>query len=545
MLCGLDILVMGPTHPSVDRLLSMIWSLLDFIPELKEQIIPCRMHRHDDSEEILKEMLRRKAAGKTTPTAMEPKAKTELTLDEKALFDFHKIYKDASNHKYQSNKEHSLRHAAIAFAKQQHEAGAKFMVSVRKEKTRELEEGATKFTEGEEETEGSYEAYSTLLSYLSDIEHEGTIPDSWLEDRKIKFLRCLTNCEREYMKSSRLCASTTNAAAGNLAQKWFGANGNGIIAIIDEASMLMDTEFGVPMQLRNWEKVHGMIVCGDYEQMRPVITTDTTYPLVNEFSRNLLTTWISRALRQGFPMHRLKESHRSHMELLEFLSQNVYGGQLGADASTVGNVMPINLKSALQVFTEAKKLTKWSQLGFNLTNPNQQTESGTSSRFNPPAVGLVIELLESLIAQHALPESTVVMTPYQAEFARILASVSDLAKRVNFPLGSMPPVLTVYGMQGQDADLIIFDTTVSGIVKAEDLGIVRDKRLSTVALTRAKLCLLVIADGKLSTLKGSKTDKKDFWDDRLQDTKAIIGQVILGIAVRADSDKSTEFRWSK
>ncbi len=121
----------------------------------------------------------------------------------------------------------------------------------------------------------------------------------------------------------------------------------------------------------------------------------------------------------------------------------------------------------------------------------EESLDGTSSRFNSGEYFILREHIYQLIesfGDHPIP-SVSIISPYreQIEYIRNELIKDELLSKV------MPiKVSTIDGFQGQEGDIIYISLVRSNPMS--DIGFLNDYRRMNVAITRAKLKLVVIGD---------------------------------------------------
>lgn len=162
---------------------------------------------------------------------------------------------------------------------------------------------------------------------------------------------------------------------------------------------------------------------------------------------------MERLMTIGVESTRLLVQHRMHPEILRFPNEHFYGGSLttGPIASVDRDLVPYSV-----ILSEGDEDAVY-------TSYENVEEAKRAVR---EAIKLTNQGLE-----------VVLLTPYQAQVRRLLAS------------GSGIPVLTVDASQGKE-----WDAVVLSCVRSSAQGFWSDERRLTVALTRAKHALRVIVN---------------------------------------------------
>src|SRR5690606_8133327 len=176
----------------------------------------------------------------------------------------------------------------------------------------------------------------------------------------------------------------------------------------------------------------------------------------------------------------LQVQYRMHEYIMQFSSKYFYEDQLIAHESVRNRTLPGEEKPVEFIDTAG--------CGYNEA---QDTE--TLSRYNDEEGQLLIRQVEKLITQFGVEGwtySTGIITPYSAQVERLrkLVESSEL-------LAGIQPFLTINtvdAFQGQERDVIAIS-----LVRSNDkgeVGFLGDIRRINVAMTRAKMKLIIIGD---------------------------------------------------
>ena len=175
----------------------------------------------------------------------------------------------------------------------------------------------------------------------------------------------------------------------------------------------------------------------------------------------------------------LKMQYRMHEQIMRFSSNEFYHGQMEA-APTVSH------RSILDYDTPIL----WIESG------GVEGRGGGSSLFNKEEAVLSIQTLEAYVekigrARYQDERLDVgIITPYrlQAQYLRSLLKKSETLR----PIRSTITVNTVDGFQGQERDIIIISLVRSN--EHGQIGFLNDLRRMNVAMTRARMKLIIIGD---------------------------------------------------
>jgi hypothetical protein len=219
-------------------------------------------------------------------------------------------------------------------------------------------------------------------------------------------------------------------------------------AVVDEASQVIE-----PALWLLATRVKRMILAGDPCQLGPVVVgRDPT------LERSLL----ARLVAEGFPFPMLTEQYRMNDELLA-LCAPTYGGRL----RSAGQV-------AASASTPAARWIDTAGMGLD----DEQDEVG--SWFNPGELRMVGRVWDALRGEGVRPEQVAVITPYQAQLARIRRTWPELEAG------------TVNAFQGREKDVVLATFVRSNA--DQDVGFVSDPRRLNVSVTRARHRFVGIGD---------------------------------------------------
>jgi ATP-dependent RNA/DNA helicase IGHMBP2 len=243
------------------------------------------------------------------------------------------------------------------------------------------------------------------------------------------------------------------------------------IAIIDEAGQALEPACWIPIL-----KAKKVVLAGDHCQLPPTIKSQ-------EAAKGGL---IKTLLEKGVEKHPeavslLEEQYRMHEKIMEFSSSIFYSNKLKANATVASRLLLAN-DTPLQFIDTAG-------CGFD------EKLEGTSST-NPEEAAFLIKHLQQLVtelnADNTLDSfpSIGIIAPYKQQILVIkeqLEHVPELAPYVH-----RITVNTVDSFQGQERDIIYISMTRSN--SEGEIGFLSDIRRMNVAMTRAKMKLIVIGD---------------------------------------------------
>eukprot|EP00434_Breviolum_minutum_P036928 symbB.v1.2.032731.t1/scaffold3966.1/size47274/3 len=203
----------------------------------------------------------------------------------------------------------------------------------------------------------------------------------------------------------------------------------------------------------------------------------------------------------GIPHVTLKRQYRMHPSISSFANAEFYNFQLVDDpeANREGLTLPSDFNSRLSVVEVTGPHGRKS-----VTPEGDAVQDFETSLCNPSEALVVKGYVQWLMRFNVDPSEIAVVTPYRAQAALI----KEVLAEVVMESGS-PTIGTVHLLQGEERQYVILslvrsfaeaDTEVFDPVpqnmrrKVYNLGFLNDRRLANVALTRAQLGLVVVAN---------------------------------------------------
>ncbi|KAA8500020.1 Regulator of nonsense transcripts 1-like [Porphyridium purpureum] len=302
-----------------------------------------------------------------------------------------------------------------------------------------------------------------LLRLRDDV---GELSDT--EDKRLRTLR--HKAEREVLSAADvICCTCVSAGDQRLSKMRFRS------VLIDEATQATEPETLIPI-------LHGckqLVFVGDHCQLGPVITSKPAA------KAGLGQSMFERMVMLGLRPIRLTVQYRMHPCLSEFPSNTFYEGSLqngvsAADRMSESFEFPWPQPDRPMVF--------WVQSG-----PEEISASGTSF-LNRVEAGSVEKTVTQLLRNNVSPSRIGVITPYEGQRAYIVSYFmrngplrQDLYRDIE--------VASVDAFQGREKDYIIMSCVRSN--ETQGIGFLADPRRLNVALTRARLGLIVLGNPKV------------------------------------------------
>jgi superfamily I DNA and/or RNA helicase len=272
--------------------------------------------------------------------------------------------------------------------------------------------------------------------------------------------------------------------------------------VMDEAAQALEPAAWIPIA-----KCSRVVLAGDPFQLPPTVKN------LEAAKGGLSKTLIERCL-EIIPqrVHLLSVQYRMHRAIMGFSNQYFYGGALRAHDS-VGERRLIALESAGEVatFFEPVVFVDTAGTGFEeKANRAQGRDSARSqSKYNPEEALLIREHLLKFLKKFPAENypSVGILSPYREQvnyleqMVREDATLSALWRdkkggaRADFSEENLSNTLTINtidGFQGQERDVIYISLVRSNA--RHEIGFLADYRRMNVAMTRARMLLVVVGD---------------------------------------------------
>ncbi|XP_058056349.1 probable RNA helicase armi [Anopheles bellator] len=313
--------------------------------------------------------------------------------------------------------------------------------------------------------------------------------------------------EAEFVGYNRVTISTC-CSIGTLLKLKFPSNHFTHI-IIDEAGMCLEPESLIPICLSN--RTYGTVVLvGDPQQLGAVTTNRYATPL------HLKTSLLERLL-ESIPMYAedklrfpetggydsrlvsmLRINYRSIPSVLSLYNELFYGGKLIPFLSE-HNESQLKLLSILHLHLDVKRGTPDCGVFFHAVDGLNSRSDGSTSWYNLEEAKTVCWLVLKLLVKGYKPQDIGVITPYKLQ-------IHHIQRRFQLvQLDDAPEVGTVELFQGQERNVMIMSTVRSPSSwsvqnKQQALGFVADEKRINVAISRAKVALIIVGNPKLLSL---------------------------------------------
>ncbi len=286
--------------------------------------------------------------------------------------------------------------------------------------------------------------------------------------------------------------------------------------IMDEAAQALEPAAWIPLL-----KCSRVVLAGDPFQLPPTVKSQ-------EAARGGLSKTLIERCLEIIPeqVHLLTVQYRMHQAIMNFSNQYFYDGALQAH-DTVRDRRLLSLAIGGEMLTVFDPVVFVDTAGTGFEEKINRSTGKDSARFQSkynPEEGLLVrehllKLLLEFPGEH--PPSIGILSPYREqvnyleEMVREDAILAPLLQRknafANAEMTAMPQapitISTIDGFQGQERD-IIYISLVRSNAKHE-IGFLSDYRRMNVAMTRARMLLVVIGD---SATIGNNVFYKTFLD---------------------------------
>lgn len=290
-----------------------------------------------------------------------------------------------------------------------------------------------------------------------------------LESLKSRATELEIRINKELFSEARVIASTLVGAANRLldGQKF-------ATLFIDEAAQALESACWIPMR-----RVSRVVLAGDHCQLPPTVKS------IAALKAGLGKTLMERIVEtHPEAVTLLKIQYRMNDDIMRFSSDYFYGGQ-------VESAPEVKYRSILDLDTPMEWIDLVRERTFK-----EEFIGESFGRINKAEAELTLDTLQQYferIGKQRLLDERIdvgIISPYRAQ-VQLLRRL--LMKREFFkPFRRAISVNTVDGFQGQERDIIVIS-----MVRANDdgqIGFLRDLRRMNVAITRARMKLIIIGD---------------------------------------------------
>ncbi len=258
--------------------------------------------------------------------------------------------------------------------------------------------------------------------------------------------------------------------------------------VIDEAAQALEPATWIPIM-----KASRVVLAGDPFQLPPTVKS------VEAAKGGLSMTLIEKSIILFQNINLLNVQYRSNNTIMNFSNKYFYNNQLSAHPSVAARLLPFS--------EDEKSVTFIDTVGCGF---DEQENAETLSKYNQEEFYILREHLYQLIEKFDYANliekpSIGIISPYreQVELMKNELLTDDLLRGANLDL----TISTIDGFQGQERDVIYISLVRSN--EKNEIGFLGDTRRMNVAMTRAKMKLVIIGN---STTIGEHRFYKAFLD---------------------------------
>lgn len=288
---------------------------------------------------------------------------------------------------------------------------------------------------------------------------------------------------------ARVIASTLTGAANRiLAGQKYGT------LFIDEAAQALEAACWIPIR-----KVSRVIFAGDHCQLPP--TVKSFEALKGGLGKTLMERIVEN---KPEVVSLLSTQYRMNEHIMKFSSNWFYDGKVKT-APEVGRRSILDFDVPMQWIDTSDMRTEGNENAFK-----EQFVNENYGRINKFEAELSLQTLKEYftkIGRNRLTDERIdvgIISPYRAQvqYLRQIFKGNDFFK----PYRKAITINTIDGFQGQERDIILISLVRSN--EKGEIGFLRDLRRMNVAMTRARMKLIII--GNATTLKGNAFYNKLF-----------------------------------
>lgn len=264
-----------------------------------------------------------------------------------------------------------------------------------------------------------------------------------------------------------ISCTLTGAASSLLFGKHFST------LFVDEAGQALEPSCWIPLA-----HCSRIILSGDHKQLPPTVKSV-------EAARGGLARTLMEVAVNSHPscVTMLREQYRMNEEIMTFPSKWFYGGQLTA-APMVAHRKTFELDTPVE----------W--IDMSTAEARERSTSGGTGKMNAAEACATIDTLKSYISKigsSRIAEDNIdfaIISPYksQVQLLRRLIKSDPGLRRIRHAITTD----TVDGFQGQERDVVIISLVRSN--DRGDIGFLTDLRRMNVAMTRARMKLIIVGD---------------------------------------------------
>jgi superfamily I DNA and/or RNA helicase len=311
------------------------------------------------------------------------------------------------------------------------------------------------------------------------------------------------------------------------------------IIIIDECGAALTTGMAIPI-VAFQDCVKSVVLVGDHEQLAPTLMSSNRNSAAREMGKTIFDRYAIgqvnstvRTDRQPH-LHFFSMQHRSHPEIMDWASETIYGRRIvhGHSTTTPTDVSrtideifqhtrgyfkrdPVQAVEAVKgqkargdkPAVKAVKAVKADpgrdgqsyRMGVNVKSTPSTTIGSDTSPQNLGEVNFVQWFVDAILRYKPIGPGTrpivasdiLVETPYGSQREALRESLKDPKLH---PECKYVEVCSLFGIQGREANIVIFSMVQNNNDDAAQIGFLKDRKNLNVASTRAKKFSLTIGN---------------------------------------------------
>lgn len=299
-----------------------------------------------------------------------------------------------------------------------------------------------------------------------------------LSERDQKKYRALRNrTEREILQAADvICCTCVGAGDPRLKNFRFRQ------VLIDEATQAIEAEALIPISMGAKQ----IIMVGDHCQLGPVVMCKAAA------KAGLTQSLFERLVLNGIRPIRLQVQYRMHPSLSEFPSNMFYEGSL-QNGVTEADRQLLSLPSFTGKEDFPWPVPSHPMFFYSISGMEEISASGTSY-LNRTEASYVEKIVTHLLRMGVTPGQIGVITPYDGQ-KKYVTEYMRRAGPLATALYESIEVASVDAFQGREKDFILVSCVRSS--ESQGIGFLSDPRRLNVALTRAKLGLILLGNPRV------------------------------------------------
>ena len=244
--------------------------------------------------------------------------------------------------------------------------------------------------------------------------------------------------------------------------------------VIDEAAQALEPATWIPIL-----KASRVVLAGDPFQLPPTVKS------MDAQKGGFATTLIEKSIQRLSNINLLKVQYRMNQAIMGFSNVYFYNGQLTAHPSVIDR--------NTQILHDEKSVTFLDTIGCGF---DEKRHPEKMSSYNPEEFFILREHLYQFLELFPYEKPSIgIISPYREQVIFIQKEIENdeiLSQKDSIGKGLPITVQTIDGFQGQERDVIYISLVRSN--ERHEIGFLSDYRRMNVAMTRAKMKLIVIGD---------------------------------------------------